>query len=254
MGREIKRVPLDFDQPLNETWPGYLSPHWRDCPSPDCFNGSTTAGEWVHKMLYPVLMLDEAYLRGNNKLHPYLREHPLSPTRLREGGDYRSLHDYEPLPISADIVEFCTALAGREGSGGFGHDAIDHWQMDKAVLRGAGLPEDFFTCKVCKGAAIHPDDVEASEAWERTDPPEGEGWQMWETVSEGSPITPVFATAEGLVDHLVEHGDRPGRGGWRREAAESFVAAGWAPSFIGIEGVGLFRGAEDADRITEATK
>mgnify|MGYP001570952870 CR=1 FL=1 len=26
MGREIRRVPLDFDHPLNETWPGFLSP------------------------------------------------------------------------------------------------------------------------------------------------------------------------------------------------------------------------------------
>ena len=38
MGREIKRVPLDFDWPLNETWAGYLNPfyeHMKDCPSCD---------------------------------------------------------------------------------------------------------------------------------------------------------------------------------------------------------------------------
>lgn len=32
MGRELKRVPLDFDWPLNERWKGYVSPEWRACP------------------------------------------------------------------------------------------------------------------------------------------------------------------------------------------------------------------------------
>jgi hypothetical protein len=43
-----------------------------------------------------------------------------------------------------------------------------------------------------------------AEAWQSTDPPAGEGWQLWETVSEGSPVTPVFPTADGLISHLVE--------------------------------------------------
>jgi len=31
MGREVKRVPLDFDAPINETWAGYCAPYER-CP------------------------------------------------------------------------------------------------------------------------------------------------------------------------------------------------------------------------------
>ena len=27
MGRELKRVPLDFNWPLNQVWKGYLSPY-----------------------------------------------------------------------------------------------------------------------------------------------------------------------------------------------------------------------------------
>ena len=30
MGREIKRVPLDFDAPLKRTWEGYINPYYRD--------------------------------------------------------------------------------------------------------------------------------------------------------------------------------------------------------------------------------
>jgi hypothetical protein len=75
---------------------------------------------------------------------------------------------------------------------------------------------------------------ERYENWEPSEPPSGEGWQVWETVSEGSPITPVFATREALIDYLVNGGD----GGWSREAAENFVKEdGWAPSMIMMGGV-----------------
>lgn len=61
-------------------------------------------------------------------------------------------------------------------------------------------------------------------------------YQVYETVSEGTPVTPPFATKEEVVDYLVEHGtfwdEKRGEGGWKRENAESFVNAGWAPSMI----------------------
>jgi hypothetical protein len=37
----------------------------------------------------------------------------------------------------------------------------------------------------------------------RYDPPTGKGYQMWETVTEGSPVTPVFTNAEDLAHWLV---------------------------------------------------
>jgi hypothetical protein len=64
-------------------------------------------------------------------------------------------------------------------------------------------------------------------------------FQVWETVSEGTPVTPPFATPEKLIDYLVEHGDewdqRRGHGGWNREHATSFVTRGWAPSLIKVD-------------------
>lgn len=60
--------------------------------------------------------------------------------------------------------------------------------------------------------------------------------QVWETVSEGTPVSPPFATKEELVDYLIANGDfwdqRRGNSGYTREQAESFVSAGWAPSMI----------------------
>jgi hypothetical protein len=61
-------------------------------------------------------------------------------------------------------------------------------------------------------------------------------YQVYETVSEGTPVTPPFETKEELVDYLIERGDfwdqKRGDGGWDRKAAEHFVSAEWAPSLI----------------------
>lgn len=60
--------------------------------------------------------------------------------------------------------------------------------------------------------------------------------QVYETVSEGTPVTPPFATTEELIDYLATRGDfwdqGRGDGPWARTHAESFVRRGWAPSLI----------------------
>ena len=65
-------------------------------------------------------------------------------------------------------------------------------------------------------------------------------YQVYETVSEGTPVTPPFETKEELVEYLVNHGTfwderrvRDGRQdkvGWDRESAEQFAEYEWAPS------------------------
>ena len=65
-------------------------------------------------------------------------------------------------------------------------------------------------------------------------------FQVWETVSEGTPVTPPFATRDELVAYLVAGGDdwdrQRGRGGYTRAQAEAFVNAGWAPSAVMVGG------------------
>lgn len=34
----------------------------------------------------------------------------------------------------------------------------------------------------------------------KVEPPEGEGFQLWETTSEGSPVSPVFKTLDELCE------------------------------------------------------
>jgi len=55
------------------------------------------------------------------------------------------------------------------------------------------------------------------------EPPAGDGWQLWETVSEGSPISPVFKTETEFSDYLIEQGYHP-------QAVHKFLVTGWAPS------------------------
>jgi hypothetical protein len=89
-------------------------------------------------------------------------------------------------------------------------------------------------------------------------------FQVYETVSEGTPVTPPFATKEELIDYLVEHGDfwdqlrrAEGRSNmrctpWPRKEAEAFVnGPGWAPSLIFAAGK-LIGGTEGMAAIKEA--
>jgi hypothetical protein len=82
-------------------------------------------------------------------------------------------------------------------------------------------------------AGAPPDPEYYRPKWETA-----EWYQVYETVSEGTPVTPPFATKEELIEYLVEHGDfwdqNRGDGGWNRKAAEHFVNAGYAPSLVSV--------------------
>lgn len=82
-------------------------------------------------------------------------------------------------------------------------------------------------------------------------------WQVYETVSAGTPVTPPFATQDELIDYLVENGDFWDQkrrmesrstmdcAPWGRASAERFVrGTGWAPSFIASAETGIVRGVD----------
>jgi hypothetical protein len=63
------------------------------------------------------------------------------------------------------------------------------------------------------------------DAWQGTDPPEGEGWQLWETTSEGSPVSPVFPSAEELADWCADNATWFADARWTRDQwLRSFLA------------------------------
>jgi len=79
-------------------------------------------------------------------------------------------------------------------------------------------------------------------------------FQIYETVSEGSPVSPVFASAEELVEWMcqpIDWSSEYNRGadwqcmqGRSRESAEAFVEAGSVCSFMVSPGRGIADGVE----------
>jgi hypothetical protein len=112
-------------------------------------------------------------------------------------------------------------------------DAFAEWLADFDRIRSGELSDCERTCYAKPGMsplaqwigdAGVPPDRRYYRPWR-----DGEGtwFQVWENVSEGSPVTPAFATQEELVDYLVDYGDdsEGRRVAWDRETAAEFVAS-----------------------------
>jgi len=173
MGRELKRVALDFDFELGETWTGYLNPHYKRCPACDG-SGATEylrrLNAWIGEMIYPLSYGG----KGNKELQAFFRK------------------------ICKEDEHTLLSL----GSSGV-------FRVLRVLREAAGEPEGWGWCETCKGDGIDPSAKEAYEAWEPTQPPEGPGWQLWQTVSEGGPVSPVCQTAEELTEWMIADGYDP---------------------------------------------
>lgn len=151
---------------------------------------------------------------------------------------------------------------------GIGHDAINQWVCVKARCKREGVSP---YCSCCEGhGELWPSkaDKKRYEDWQPQEPPDGDGWQLWETVSEGSPITPVFATPELLAEFCAKHQFDEGRrqtsgelwnilaGGTEKLSREQwleFIAGpGWAPSSVYVDG-DIMSGVAATAQTAEAT-
>lgn len=287
MGREVKRVALDFDWPLDTVWGGYVNPFYRQCVScPDCEGrGESPHALRLSKQWYgnapfapedrgsQPFRPDEAHVRAfarrNVERDPDFYGHGEQAiarearrlAHLWNGSWSHHLNEADVAAlVAAGRLRDFTHTWSREGGwqpkdppyvptaaevniwscSGMGHDSLNQWVCVRAECARLGFP---LKCARCHGdGQLWPKASvkEAAEHWTKTEPPAGDGWQVWETVSEGSPVTPVFATAEELMAYLVEGGDawdrKHGEPGWKQENAEAFVRAGWAPSLVLAEG------------------
>ncbi len=200
------RVAMDFSWPLNSTWHGYLNPHEaKQCP--DCESGYSPRAQRLS---------DEWY--GKHDGHFYNREvawgHHLTQEDVQALVDGDRLWDFTRRPLNEEQKKNCWENGWtKEPNGyvptaeeintwsekGMGHDSINAWVCIKARCEKEGVSS---TCSTCGGSAqtfeseLHR---ERHEKWEPQDPIKGEGFQLWETTSDGSPQSPVFATLEELA-------------------------------------------------------
>ena len=80
-----------------------------------------------------------------------------------------------------------------------------------------------------EGTLPHPNEAirKLHDEWKEYEPPAGAGYQLWETCSEGSPVSPVFASAEELADWCAENATI--------FASEKTSRENWLKMFVGEE-------------------
>lgn len=272
MGRELKRVPLDFDWPVRKVWAGYLNPFYtaEKCghcegtgEAPDTkrlseqwygyafFHPSETGSE----LLTPDTPAVRAFAERNVNYSPEfygrgesaIRQEAL---RLCSMWNKQWVHHLDTDDVAALLeagrlwdftrngIEKPTPQQVNEWSIlSVGHDSLNQWICVKAKAKRLGYQIE---CDHCHGEGRIWESNAAKqlyENWQNIEPPTGDGWQLWETTTEGSPVSPVFATADELVNWMVADG-------YSREGAEAFVKSGWAPSLVMTPGKGVQSGVD----------
>jgi len=290
MGRELKRVPLDFQWPQNKAWSGYLNPHHTAVACPHCEGtGSSPLARGLKDKWYGYVEFRPED-RGSKPFQP---DHPVIRARAernaRPDPEYRwpgcdmdrearrladlfngqwshHLNDADVAALVArgrlmDLTHTWTQGEGWKAKEpayvptaaevndwsicGMGHDSINKWIVTEAECQRLGAPT---SCEHCGGEGETWPSDEARKLyddWERTEPPSGEGYQIWETVSEGSPISPVFVTPEALATHMA--GTKWGADkGTPYESWLKFInGPGWAMSMVVQDGA-VMSGVEAA--------
>jgi hypothetical protein len=162
-------------------------------------------------------------------------------THTWSSGDGWQPKDPPAAPTAAQVNEWSLS--------GFGHDSINAMIVLRARCERDGISD---TCPACKGhgstEAYEGQRAEA-EAWEPSEPPMGDGWQLWETATEGSPVSPAFATSADLAAWMSD--PERGRDWVTPEAAARFIAQGWAPTMMGSPETGPVSGVEYVGTRTE---
>lgn len=274
MGREIRRVALDFDWPLNKIWEGFLSPDkFDETPCPDCESGYSPQAQNLHDLWYGYLPFDPESNGSTPLRHDTPAVRAFAERNIRSAPDYYGSDeaatvreaqrladlwngmwchhlnqaDVDALVEGDRLWDFTRTVVPGKGwqpkdppvaptadqvndwnIRTFGHDGINASVVIDARCKREGHE---VRCQTCQGHAsteAYPGQRAEAEAWEPTDPPAGEGWQLWETVSEGSPISSVFETSGGLT-MWMSHPDR-GDDWVPADVAAKFIGEGWAPT------------------------
>lgn len=229
-------MQLDFNWPLKKVWHGFLNPYYKESRKcPQCDGGGLNEES---------ALLAEAFY-GSNKYGTRWGENITQEevgALVAEGRLMDFTHTWNATPGEGwkpknppymPTAEEVNALNQGSRRGFAGHDGINRWVLIETRARRLGI---WGKCSKCEGeGTLWPDKTtkQRCEDWydnERFGPPEGPGYQVWETVSEGSPFSPVFATAEGLEDWLVNDQD------YSRKGARAFIDSEWAPSMIMTNG------------------
>jgi len=247
MGRELKRVPLDFKWPIGQVWIGYLNPY-------RCHECQQCKGSGRNKAMND--LSDEwygrhserwVYLTPNKRYNANAHQYNITEAEvlaLVKGGRLSDLtgwvqfdeelqewYTYENkvrVSCQAPIIP-TTDEVNEWAKVGFGHDGINHSICLRARAKELGVEGD---CDICNGEGYlfqTPHIKELHESWEQIEPPVGDGFQLWETTSEGSPKSPVFNDFDSLCEWCASNAStfasfKASKEEWKQMLDDGFVA------------------------------
>ena len=209
MSRELKRVSINFDWPLNIIWKGYLNPYnpinCKLCEgsgynpktkklSDDWYTYLRKDGEegWGNHLEQEDVqaLIDAGRLWDFTRVPINKEQKKIVKEKIKNGGNSWLPFNNGYIPTAKEVNEWARK--------GFGHDSSNRWICVEARAKRLGF---YGLCKLCKGEGFYWCDdkyEELSNEWESIEPPNGEGYQLWENCSEGSPVSPVFKTLKKL--------------------------------------------------------
>jgi hypothetical protein len=261
MGRKLYRVPLDFNWPRDKVWEGYLNPNWDQSTKCTACGGSALnpASRLISETFYAhdphvikaILDKDIEPAPENFGLISAMRAKPqdwlpwhdkITQDEVEELVKHHRLHDWtltfgavkgegwkpkDPpyMPTAAEVN-----AVNAPGARNFlrSHDGINRCILIEFRAKKYNV---WGRCPHCdEEGRIWPEGVkEKYDAWTKEEPPTGEGYQLWENTSEGSPQSPVFATMEELCEWCAENasvfaGEKATARRWREMLDADFVA------------------------------
>lgn len=245
MGREIKRVALDFDYPINKMiWKGYANPYsglkceacdgTGESPeakklSEDWYGFDRPESRWCYSITQDEVqaLVDEGRLMDFTRVPRNEKQRADVEKKIADGGNSWLPYDNGYIPTAEEINIWAKK--------GMGHDSINQWICVKARAKRLGITDT--VCHCCKGdGVLWPEDKYAklAEEFEWVDPPEGDGYQLWSTTTEGTPMSPVFATPEELAKWLEDN--KASSFGYDTATYEQWLdfirGPAWAPSMV----------------------
>lgn len=220
---------MDFAWPANEVWKGYINPHYTATSCPDC-GGEGYSPEARHlKNLWYGYVPFKPENRGSRPFTPQdAAVRAFAENNVRRSPDFYGSNEAAILReaqrlcdlfngqwshhLNADDVKALFEAGRLRGFetpptpedlnmayiGGLGHDAINQWVVCDAECKRLGVSNKCARCDGHGDLWASPEAKAVHDAWEAFEPPAGDGFQLWETTSEGSPVSPVFATLDEL--------------------------------------------------------